>query len=69
MDDLFASAEPPWPRRRPAPADEPDADALDAAATRLAAAHRPVLVLGSDVWADGAEQAALPTWPTTWGFR
>ncbi len=58
MDHLFASARATVaapPARTP---DEPDADALDAAATRLAAAHRPVLVLGSDVWTDGAEQAA-----------
>jgi acetolactate synthase-1/2/3 large subunit len=37
---------------------EPDADQLAAAAALLGAARRPVLVLGSDVWADGAEDAA-----------
>lgn len=37
---------------------EPDPDALTRVATLLAAAQRPVLVLGSDVWMDGAEDAA-----------
>src|SRR5699024_7537718 len=38
---------------------EPDADALAAIARLLSAAQRPLLVLGTDVWADGAEHAAL----------
>jgi acetolactate synthase-1/2/3 large subunit len=38
--------------------DVPDAAAVTAVARLLAAAHRPVLVLGSDVWLDGAEHAA-----------
>jgi acetolactate synthase-1/2/3 large subunit len=38
---------------------EPDADAIAEIATLLARAERPVLVLGSDVWADQAEDAAL----------
>lgn len=38
---------------------EPDADALRAIAGLLAASSRPVLVLGTDVWADRAEDAAL----------
>jgi acetolactate synthase-1/2/3 large subunit len=63
MDTLFS--------RTPVPPDEttrsgqahvaprqPDGDALARIATRIAAARRPVLVLGSDVWTDGAEQAA-----------
>jgi thiamine pyrophosphate-dependent acetolactate synthase large subunit-like protein len=37
---------------------EPDPDALAAIATLLAEARRPVLVLGSDVWMDGADEAA-----------
>ncbi len=37
----------------------PDPDALTAVGRLLAEATRPVLVLGTDVWADGAEQAAL----------
>jgi acetolactate synthase I/II/III large subunit len=36
----------------------PDPDAIDQVAMLLAGASRPVLVLGSDVWLDGAEIAA-----------
>jgi acetolactate synthase-1/2/3 large subunit len=42
----------------PAPV-APDADALAEVGALLAEANRPVLVIGSDVWADGAEEAAL----------
>jgi acetolactate synthase-1/2/3 large subunit len=38
--------------------DAPDAEAVERIAGLLAAAERPVLVLGSDVWLDGAEQEA-----------
>ncbi|KQY59736.1 hypothetical protein ASD11_09365 [Aeromicrobium sp. Root495] len=37
----------------------PDADALARIARLLADAERPVLVIGTDVWADHAEEAAL----------
>lgn len=37
----------------------PDTDAIDRIAGLLARAQRPVLVLGTDVWADHAEEAAL----------
>lgn len=37
----------------------PDPDAVTAAASLIAGAHRPVVVLGSDVWTAGAERAAL----------
>ncbi|HET7689412.1 MAG TPA: acetolactate synthase [Nocardioidaceae bacterium] len=37
----------------------PDDDALNQIAELLAAAERPVLIIGSDVWADGADAAAL----------
>jgi acetolactate synthase-1/2/3 large subunit len=37
---------------------EPDGDAIDAIAGLLARAQRPVLILGTDVWADHAEAAA-----------
>ena len=37
----------------------PDGEALERVARLLAEAQQPVLVLGTDVWADGAEQAAL----------
>ncbi len=42
----------------PAPV-EPDPDALGEVGALLADAARPVLVVGGDVWADGAEAAAL----------
>ena len=59
MDELFSRASvqlPPPPRRRPL---EPDPDDLAEVAEVVADAERPVLVLGSDVWADGAEDAAV----------
>jgi acetolactate synthase I/II/III large subunit len=40
------------------PADEPDPAAIDQIAGLLTRASRPVLVLGSDVWLDGAHEAA-----------
>jgi acetolactate synthase-1/2/3 large subunit len=59
MDEFFGSASGPAPTgARPAGAD-PDTDAIDRIASLLAGAARPVLVLGTDVWADGAEVAAL----------
>ena len=64
MDHLFAPAPEP-PAEALTPQDggadgsrEPDPDALGHIARLLAEAERPVLVLGSDVWLDGAEQAA-----------
>jgi acetolactate synthase I/II/III large subunit len=39
-------------------ADPPDPAAIERIAGLLARAHRPVLVLGSDVWLDGAHEAA-----------
>ncbi|WP_182380248.1 acetolactate synthase [Nocardioides sp. WS12] len=38
---------------------EPDSDAIGRIAALIARAERPVLVLGTDVWADFAEEAAL----------
>ncbi|MEE2031692.1 acetolactate synthase, partial [Rhodococcus chondri] len=38
---------------------EPDTDALGEIALLLADAQRPLLILGTDVWADRAEEAAL----------
>jgi thiamine pyrophosphate-dependent acetolactate synthase large subunit-like protein len=58
MDHLYSRAEvalPPVPVRRLVP---PDSEMLADVAAALAQAERPVLVLGSDVWADGAEEAA-----------
>jgi acetolactate synthase-1/2/3 large subunit len=59
MDEFFntaSSLRPPV--TRPAPV-EPDGDAIAAVARLLGEARHPVLVLGTDVWADGAEDAAL----------
>lgn len=59
MDEFFNSSSGPAPSgSRPAGA-EPDTDAIDRIAGLLAQAARPVLILGTDVWADGAETAAL----------
>jgi acetolactate synthase-1/2/3 large subunit len=55
MDDLFEDAEVPTPEGGPAPVTDP----IQKAARLIAAADRPILVLGTDVWADGAEVAAL----------
>ena len=58
MDHLYSRTRvglPPAPSSNPV---NPDPDALAEVAEALAAAHRPVLVLGSDVWADRAEDAA-----------
>jgi acetolactate synthase-1/2/3 large subunit len=61
MDELFSRAEVPASsiagpsRERVAP----DSDDVAAVAALLGGAGRPVLVLGSDVWSDGAEEAAL----------
>jgi acetolactate synthase-1/2/3 large subunit len=60
MDEFFNSTSTPYDSAgRPAAVIEPDADALRAIAALLSAAARPVLVLGTDVWADRAEEAAL----------
>jgi acetolactate synthase-1/2/3 large subunit len=59
MDEFFntsASARPVvGPRQRL----EPDGDAIADIAELLGQSQRPVLILGTDVWADGAEEAAL----------
>src|SRR4051794_31310458 len=59
MEEFFnqASARVPSGARQQGIA--PDTDAVGRIARLLDEAQRPVLVLGTDVWADGAEQAAL----------
>ncbi len=62
LEALFGSGQPQTGASR-SPADEAGNDAPDAAslaeiARLLAGASKPVLVLGSDVWLDGADQAA-----------
>src|SRR6478672_8158231 len=59
MDEFFNSASGAVPAVPAARGAEPDPDAITEIAELLAGAVRPVLVLGTDVWADGAEEAAL----------
>ncbi|MPZ96934.1 MAG: acetolactate synthase [Propionibacteriales bacterium] len=59
MDQFFSRAEVALPTVGAAPRPQPDGDAITDAAEQIVRAERPVLVLGTDVWADGAEQAAL----------
>ena len=59
MDELFSHASAVLPDAPPRPPVEPDTDALAAVAALLAQSAHPVLVLGSDVWADRAEDAAV----------
>ncbi|RJL25177.1 acetolactate synthase [Bailinhaonella thermotolerans] len=58
MDHLFSPATATVAPPSPVEAREPDAEALAGIAALLAEAERPVLVLGSDVWMDGAAEAA-----------
>ena len=59
MDELFATSASARPVVGSRPRLEPDGDALAEVAELLGQAARPVLVLGTDVWADDAEEAAL----------
>ncbi len=59
MDQFFSRAEVRLPAAPVRDRAEPDGDALRDIAALLAAARQPVLVLGTDVWADGAEEAAV----------
>jgi acetolactate synthase I/II/III large subunit len=59
MDQLFATSTLTIPSKTTPDVVEPDPDRIVAAARLLAGASRPVLVLGTDVWQDGAEEAAL----------
>jgi acetolactate synthase-1/2/3 large subunit len=59
MDELFGQAEVELPAAPKPVRLQPDPDDLTRVAELLGSAARPVLVLGSDVWADGAEEAAL----------
>jgi acetolactate synthase I/II/III large subunit len=61
LEALFGPVPPghPAPPRRPAAGpDDPDPSTVEAIARLLADSQRPVLVLGSDVWMDGAEAEA-----------
>ena len=59
IDELFNTASGPAPVLSGVRGAEPDPDAVTEIAELLAGSLRPVLVLGTDVWADGAEEAAL----------
>ena len=59
MDEFFNTASGEVPSAGEAPSREPDPDAIDRIAALLAGAERPVLILGTDVWADHADEAAL----------
>ncbi len=58
MDELYSRAEVAIPEPAPRQPIAPDPDDLARVAALLAEAERPVLVIGSDVWMDGAEVAA-----------
>ena len=59
MDEFFNQASAALPDGSRPRGAEPDGEALERIGGLLADAERPVLVLGTDVWADGAEVAAL----------
>jgi acetolactate synthase-1/2/3 large subunit len=59
MDQLFSRAEVQVPAAVVPRGATPDPDALQGIGELLGRAERPVLILGTDVWADGAEVAAL----------
>ncbi len=59
MDEFFNQASAVVPSVTAGRGDTPDPDALAEIAALLGSASRPVLVLGTDVWADRADEAAL----------
>ncbi|GAB6984146.1 acetolactate synthase [Nocardioides pyridinolyticus] len=59
MDELFNTATGTLPDVAAPRGADPDTDAVERIAALLAGASRPVLILGTDVWADHAEEAAL----------
>jgi len=59
MDQFFDKSNAARPEGTGRERGAPDPDALDRVGALLAEARRPVLVLGTAVWADGAEEAAL----------
>ncbi len=59
MDEFFATSSGPAPVGGPVRSADPDPDDVARIARLLAGASRPVVVLGTDVWADRAEEAAL----------
>lgn len=59
IDLAFFPEQPQTPWVAPEVDRTPDPDAIAAIADLVTRAERPVLIVGSDVWADGAEDAAL----------
>jgi len=59
MDEFFNSGSGPASAGSAAPTLEPDGDDVARIAGLLAESHHPLLILGTDVWADHAEDAAL----------
>jgi acetolactate synthase I/II/III large subunit len=59
LDEFFNNGSGQFPTVGKYRGAEPDSDAISEIAELLASASRPVLILGTDVWADGAEDAAL----------
>ncbi|HEY7880493.1 MAG TPA: thiamine pyrophosphate-binding protein, partial [Streptosporangiaceae bacterium] len=58
LEAIYGQAEADLPAADPAAAPGPDAGEVDRIAALIRTARRPVLVLGSDVWLGGAEDAA-----------
>ena len=59
MDQFFDRVTIERPAAAKAAPVEPDSEAMTEIGALLAQATRPILILGTDVWADGAEEAAL----------
>jgi acetolactate synthase-1/2/3 large subunit len=59
MDEFFNSSDSARPVVGERHRIEPDGDAIADIAELLGEAQRPVVIFGTDVWADGAEEAAL----------
>ncbi len=59
MDEFFNSSSGAAPTGGTPRGADPDTDAIDRIAKLIADASRPMLILGTDVWADRAEEAGL----------
>ncbi len=59
MDEFFNVAQGQLPDVSSLRGADPDTDAIDRIASLLSGASRPVVILGTDVWADRADEAAL----------
>jgi acetolactate synthase I/II/III large subunit len=58
LEAIYGQAETDLPDAEPVPVSPPDPGDVSRIADLLRAARRPVLILGSDVWQGGAEEAA-----------